>query len=86
VDAYNFTNIVSLLDFAQIFTRGLYAPLCITSKELPSAEGLRPRMTTIAYENGLLGGVNDDVLEAMSLALEVSASHEMLIPQSCISY
>jgi hypothetical protein len=86
VDAYNFTNIVSLLDLAQIFTRGLYAPLCITSKELPSAEGLRPRMTTIAYENGLLGGVNDDVLEAMSLALEVSASHEILIPQSYTSY
>jgi len=58
-------------NLAQIFTRGLYAPLCITSKELPSAEGLRPRMTTIAYENGLLGGVNDDVLEAMSLALEI---------------
>lgn len=31
-------------------------------------------MTSIAYESGLLGGVNEDVLEAMSLALEVSIS------------
>lgn len=59
------------LDISQVFTRGLYAPLCITSKELPSADGLRPRMTSIAYENNLLGGVSEDVLEAMSLALEV---------------
>lgn len=56
---------------SQVFTRGLYAPLCITSKELPSADGLRPRMTSIAYENNLLGGVSEDVLEAMSLALEI---------------
>ncbi|CAM0141746.1 hypothetical protein VKS41_007594 [Umbelopsis sp. WA50703] len=56
---------------SHVFTRGLYAPLCITSKELPSADGLRPRMTSIAYENNLLGGVSEDVLEAMSLALEI---------------
>ncbi|KAG2178746.1 hypothetical protein INT43_001592, partial [Umbelopsis isabellina] len=60
---------------SQVFTRGLYAPLCITSKELPSADGLRPRMTSIAYENNLLGGVSEDVLEAMSLALEVCIYH-----------
>ncbi|KAI8577811.1 hypothetical protein K450DRAFT_200858 [Umbelopsis ramanniana AG] len=41
------------------------------SKELPSADGLRPRMTTIAYESGLMGGVNEEVLEAMALALEI---------------
>ncbi|KAG2173373.1 hypothetical protein INT44_008725 [Umbelopsis vinacea] len=39
--------------------------------KLPSADGLRPRMTTIAYESGLMGGVNEEVLEAMALALEI---------------
>ena len=63
---------VFLIDFPQIFSKGLYAPLCIQSKELPSADGLRPRMTTIAYESGLMGGVNEEVLEAMALALEVN--------------
>ncbi|CAO3691333.1 unnamed protein product [Umbelopsis ramanniana] len=58
-------------NFPQIFSKGLYAPLCIQSKELPSADGLRPRMTTIAYESGLIGGVNEEVLEAMALALEI---------------
>jgi hypothetical protein len=29
-------------------------------------------MTTIAYESGLMGGVNEEVLEAMALALEVN--------------
>jgi Transcriptional regulator of RNA polII, SAGA, subunit len=67
-----YTYHVYFVDFPQIFSKGLYAPLCIQSKELPSADGLRPRMTTIAYESGLMGGVNEEVLEAMALALEVN--------------
>jgi hypothetical protein len=48
------------------------APLCIDLKELPTPETLHARMTSIALENGLLGGVGEDVVNVMLFAAEVS--------------
>jgi hypothetical protein len=47
------------------------APLCIDLKELPSPETLHSRMTSIALENGLLGGIGEDVVNIMLFAAEV---------------
>lgn len=47
------------------------APLCIDLKELPSPETLHSRMTSIALENGLLGGIGEDVVNVMLFAAEV---------------
>ncbi|KAI8353645.1 hypothetical protein EDC96DRAFT_447179 [Choanephora cucurbitarum] len=47
------------------------APLCIDLKELPTPETLHARMTSIALENGLLGGVGEDVVNVMLFAAEV---------------
>ncbi|KAF9319223.1 hypothetical protein BG006_003019 [Podila minutissima] len=52
------------------YNRGAHAPLCFDSKELPDFEAMKDRMTAIAMENGLLGGVHDDCIELMLHALE----------------
>lgn len=54
------------------YNRGAHAPLCFDSKELPDFEAMKDRMTAIAMENGLLGGVHDDCIELMLHALEVN--------------
>jgi hypothetical protein len=41
-------------------------------KELPTPEVLHTRMTGIALENGLLGGIGEDVVNIMLFAAEVS--------------
>lgn len=46
------------------------APLCADLKELPGPETLRARMTSIALEQGLVGGVSEDVVSAMLFATE----------------
>lgn len=46
------------------------APLCIDLKELPTPETLHSRMTSIALENGLLGGIGEDVVNVMLFAAE----------------
>lgn len=46
------------------------APLCIDLKELPTPETLHARMTSIALENGLLGGIGEDVVNVMLFAAE----------------
>ncbi|KAI8981091.1 transcriptional regulator of RNA polII, SAGA, subunit-domain-containing protein, partial [Pilobolus umbonatus] len=57
-------------NFNQEYSKGLMAPLCIDLKELPSPETLHARMTSIALENGLLGGVGEDVVNVMLFAAE----------------
>ncbi|KAI8880654.1 hypothetical protein K501DRAFT_335235 [Backusella circina FSU 941] len=57
-------------NFSQEYSRGLMAPLCIDLKELPTPETLHARMTSIALENGLLGGVGEDVVNVMLFAAE----------------
>lgn len=53
------------------YNRGAHAPLCFDSKELPDFESMRDRMTAVAMENGLMGGVQDTAVELMLHALEV---------------
>ncbi|KAI8979228.1 transcriptional regulator of RNA polII, SAGA, subunit-domain-containing protein [Mycotypha africana] len=56
--------------YSQEYSKGLLAPLCIDLKELPSPETLHSRMTSIAIENGLLGGIGEDVVNVMLFAAE----------------
>jgi len=53
------------------YNRGAHAPLCYDSKELPDFDSMRERMTAVALENGLTGGVQEDSVELMLHALEV---------------
>ncbi|KAI8053683.1 transcriptional regulator of RNA polII, SAGA, subunit-domain-containing protein [Gilbertella persicaria] len=57
-------------NYNQEYSKGLMAPLCIDLKELPSPETLHARMTSIALENGLLGGIGEDVVNIMLFAAE----------------
>ncbi|KAG0250252.1 hypothetical protein DFQ27_009496 [Actinomortierella ambigua] len=63
------------------YNRGLNTPLCFDSKEIPDFESLRDRMTAVAYENGLFGGVHDDSVELMLHALE---THIKNVISNCI--
>lgn len=60
------------IDYSQEYSKSLVAPLCIDMKELPTPEVLHTRMTGIALENGLLGGIGEDVVNIMLFAAEVS--------------
>lgn len=55
----------------QALARALSAPLCIESKELPDLDMLRDRMTLIALEAGLPGGVHHQAAAMMLAALQV---------------
>ncbi|CEP07333.1 hypothetical protein [Parasitella parasitica] len=57
-------------NYSQEYSKGLMAPLCVDLKQLPSPETLHARMTSIALENGLLGGVGEDVVNVMLFAAE----------------
>ncbi|KAL9538474.1 hypothetical protein PS6_011545, partial [Mucor atramentarius] len=57
-------------NYSQEYSKGLMAPLCVDLKELPSPETLHARMTSIALENGLLGGIGEDVVNVMLFAAE----------------
>lgn len=59
-------------NYSQEYSKSLVAPLCIDMKELPTPEVLHTRMTGIALENGLLGGIGEDVVNIMLFAAEVS--------------
>ncbi|CEI92775.1 hypothetical protein RMCBS344292_07028 [Rhizopus microsporus] len=56
--------------YSQEYSKGLMAPLCIDMKGLPTADALHSRMTSIAIENGLLGGIGEDVVNIMLFAAE----------------
>ncbi|KAG0165711.1 hypothetical protein DFQ28_008384 [Apophysomyces sp. BC1034] len=57
-------------NFNSDYSRGVLAPLCSDLKELPSAETLHSRMSSIALEHGLFGGVTEDAVHAMLFAME----------------
>jgi hypothetical protein len=46
-------------------------PLCSYSKSLYSFDELKKRMTFIALEGGLAGGISNDSVEMLNLALDV---------------
>jgi hypothetical protein len=58
------------------YNRGAHVPLCYDSKELPDFESMKERMTAVAMENGLLGGVQEGAVELMLHSLEVTFSQE----------
>ncbi|KAG0220760.1 transcriptional regulator of RNA polII, SAGA, subunit-domain-containing protein [Mortierella sp. GBAus27b] len=63
------------------YNRGAHAPLCFDSKELPDFELMKDRMTAVAMENGLMGGVQEGAVELMLHSLE---SHIKNIISNCI--
>ncbi|KAF9366387.1 hypothetical protein BGX34_003666 [Mortierella sp. NVP85] len=63
------------------YNRGAHVPLCFDSKELPDFESMKERMTAVAMENGLLGGVQEGAVELMLHSLE---SHIKNIISNCI--
>lgn len=65
------------IDYSQEYSKGLMAPLCVDLKELPSPETLHARMTSIALENGLLGGIGEDVVNVMLFAADVISMAHM---------
>ncbi|ORZ24718.1 transcriptional regulator of RNA polII, SAGA, subunit-domain-containing protein [Absidia repens] len=52
------------------YSRGLMAPLCSDLRELPRAGTLKARMSSIAMEHELMGGVSEDAVYAMLFAME----------------
>ncbi|CAO3636550.1 unnamed protein product [Cunninghamella echinulata] len=52
------------------YSRGLLSPLCSDLRELPRSSTLQSRMSSIAIENGLSGGVSDDAVYALLFAME----------------
>ena len=61
------------LDFTQEYNRLVQAPLCCESRSLPDAETLRDRMMLIAYEEGMIDGVDGSgVANLLSNAMDVS--------------
>lgn len=71
INMHYFKQIYTFIDYSQEYSKGLMAPLCVDLKELPSPETLHARMTSIAIENGLLGGIGEDVVNVMLFAAEV---------------
>ncbi|KAF9956326.1 hypothetical protein BGZ65_002811 [Modicella reniformis] len=63
------------------YNKGAHAPLCFDSKELPDFESMKDRMTAVAMENGLMGGVQEGAVELMLHSLE---SHIKNVISNCI--
>ncbi|KAI8097405.1 transcriptional regulator of RNA polII, SAGA, subunit-domain-containing protein [Halteromyces radiatus] len=57
-------------NFNMAYSRGLLAPLCSDLRELPRAGTLKARMTSIAMNHGLMGGVSEDAVYGMLFAME----------------
>ncbi|KDN45092.1 hypothetical protein K437DRAFT_274346 [Tilletiaria anomala UBC 951] len=69
------------LSVQQALSRGMTTPLCIHTKELPTIESLRDRMTMHAVENGLPGGVHP---QAAAMVLTALQSHLQTIAGSAL--
>lgn len=55
----------------QDYMRCQQAPLCSESKQLPDVDGLKDRMSLIAYDSGLINGVDKSASSLALIALEV---------------
>lgn len=62
--------------------RAMQAPLCVESKHLPDLDGLKDRMTLLAVENGLPGGVQP---QAAAMVLSALQSHLQNVASSIIT-
>lgn len=62
--------------------RAMQAPLCVESKHLPDLDGIKDRMTLLAVENGMPGGVQP---QAAAMVLSALQSHLQNVASSIIS-
>lgn len=62
--------------------RALQAPLCVESKHLPDLDGIKDRMTLLAVENGMPGGVQP---QAAAMVLSALQSHLQNVASSVIT-
>ena len=60
----------------------MQAPLCVESKHLPDLDGIRDRMTLLAVENGMPGGVQP---QAAAMVLSALQSHLQNVATSIIT-
>ncbi|GAK66099.1 uncharacterized protein PAN0_011d4321 [Moesziomyces antarcticus] len=66
----------------QAVARALQAPLCVESKHLPDLDGIKDRMTLLAVENGMPGGVQP---QAAAMVLSALQSHLQNVASSVIT-
>lgn len=66
----------------QAVARALQAPLCVESKHLPDLDGIKDRMTLLAVENGMPGGVQH---QAAAMLLSALQSHLQNVASSIIT-
>uniref|UniRef100_V5ESC0 Uncharacterized protein n=1 Tax=Kalmanozyma brasiliensis (strain GHG001) TaxID=1365824 RepID=V5ESC0_KALBG len=62
--------------------RAMQAPLCVESKHLPDLDGIKDRMTLLAVENGMPGGVQP---QAAAMVLSALQSHLQNVASSIIT-
>ncbi|EPQ26010.1 uncharacterized protein PFL1_06464 [Pseudozyma flocculosa PF-1] len=58
------------LSTQQAVARAMLAPLCVESKHLPDLDGIRDRMTLLAVESGMPGGVQPQAAAMVLSALQ----------------
>ncbi|SPO28102.1 related to HFI1 - adaptor protein required for structural integrity of the SAGA complex [Ustilago trichophora] len=66
----------------QAVARALQAPLCVESKHLPDLDAIKDRMTLLAVENGMPGGVQP---QAAAMVLSALQSHLQNVASSIIT-
>ncbi|SJX64043.1 related to HFI1-adaptor protein required for structural integrity of the SAGA complex [Sporisorium reilianum f. sp. reilianum] len=66
----------------QAVMRAMQAPLCVESKHLPDLDGIKDRMTLLAVENGMPGGVQP---QAAAMVLSALQSHLQNVASSIIT-
>ncbi|SNX85200.1 related to HFI1 - adaptor protein required for structural integrity of the SAGA complex [Melanopsichium pennsylvanicum] len=66
----------------QAVARALQAPLCVESKHLPDLDAIRDRMTLLAVENGMPGGIQP---QAAAMVLSALQSHLQNVASSIIT-
>ncbi|CCF50556.1 hypothetical protein NDA11_006581 [Ustilago hordei] len=66
----------------QAVARALQAPLCVESKHLPDLDSIKDRMTLLAVENGMPGGVQH---QAAAMVLSALQSHLQNVASSIIT-
>lgn len=62
--------------------RAMQAPLCVEAKHLPDLDGIKDRMTLLAVENGMPGGVQP---QAAAMVLSALQSHLQNVASSIIT-
>lgn len=64
-----------LLELKEEYLRCLATPTCAEEKQLPDNDTMRDRMNVLAFDSGLLEGVDARTAALCTEALEVSLFH-----------